>query len=306
MMEDNTFRSGFVALVGEPNVGKSTLINSFIGQKVAIVSPKAQTTRHRILGILNRDAMQIVFTDTPGFCVKGNALHQTMRRIAGHAAADADLTVLIVALRKDMALSEHEHILAQEGRRNDGKLIVALNKIDRVKGKEALLPWFEMIEKTFQPERIVPISGLTGDGLDALLSEISALMPVSDPLFPLDMHTDQAERLLCAELIREQLLLGLEQEVPHGAVVLIDEFEDLRDDVKKPICRLRGRIIVERESQKGIVVGKEGKKIKSISTKARKGMEEMLGAPVFLRLEVSVDKNWTQSEAALRRYGFES
>jgi len=304
--EDNAFRSGFVALVGEPNVGKSTLLNRLIGQKVAIVSPKAQTTRHRIMGILNKDKLQIVFTDTPGFCAKSNALTQTMRRIAGHAAADADLTILLIALRKDLELSEHEQILAEEAKRNDGKLIVVLNKIDKLKAKHDLLPWINLVQEAFAPDEILPISGMNGDGVDFLLEAVEKRLPVSEPLFPTDIHTDQAERLLCAEFIREQLLLGLDQEVPHGAAVVIDEFDDVRDNEKKPMCRLHGRIIVERDSQKGIVVGKGGAKIKSISSKARAGIEEMLGAPVFLRLQVVVDKNWTQSKAALRRYGLDA
>lgn len=302
------FRAGFVALVGRPNVGKSTLLNALLGEKVAIVTPKPQTTRTRIHGILNRPDAQIVFVDTPGVCDNRTPLRSAMRRIAGTAAADSDVALVVVEPRgQNPEVSAEDREVVQAARDGASRIIVALNKVDRIANKAALLPWMQRYTEELDLEAIVPISALKRDGLDHLLAQLLERVPESVPLFPRDLHTDRAERFLCEELVREQVLMQTQQEVPHSAAVVIESFEDLRrEDPKDPgLCRLEGRIIIERDSQKGIVVGKGGARIKSISQAARQNIEELLGSKVYLRLTVHVDSEWTRREAGLRRYGLD-
>lgn len=301
-----SFRSGFVALIGRPNVGKSTLVNRLLGEKVSIVTPKAQTTRNRIHAILNRGDGQVVFVDTPGLTAPKDALRTALRSIAGNAAADADLSLVVVEARdsETPTLSEEDQAVLKTAASGTGRLVVALNKIDRLKNKELLLPLIaQYAEKT--RASVVPISALRSEGLDVLLEEVLELLPEGPPLFPTDLHTDQAERFLVAELVREQLLYQLRDEVPHSCHVVIESFEDERDDEGGGIVHIGGRILVERDSQKGIVVGKRGATIKDVSTKAREQMEAVLHAKVFLRLQVVVAKNWTQDARMVQRYGFE-
>lgn len=300
-----TQRAGFVALVGLPNVGKSTLVNALTGQKVAIVSPKPQTTRTRITAIVTSPAAQVVLVDTPGLTGGGDALRRAMRRITQSTAATADLALVVVEATEDApALSEAERDVIAAARLGSGHIVVALNKVDRVRNKAALLPWIEVFARLEGVDVVVPISATRKDGLDALMAELESRLPVSPRLFPEDMVTDQAERVLCAELVREQLLLQTRQEVPHSAAVVIEVFEDGREGSEGGTCHIEGRIIVEREAQKGIVVGKGGQRIKSLSEKARMGIEELLACRVYLRLTVHVDKNWRDSERALQRLGY--
>ena len=205
-------------------------------------------------------------------------------------------------------LSDLDREVLVEARKGRGKIILALNKIDLIARKDALLPWMELYQREQDLAAIVPISARLGDGLDGLVRELVAVLPQSPPLFPTDLHTDQAERFLCAELVREQLLLHLREEVPYGAAVVIETFEDERRETaeggSEGLCRLTGRIYVERESQKGIVVGKGGHMIKAVSQAARHEMEPLLGCKVFLRLEVHVEPDWTSDERAVRRFGY--
>jgi len=316
------FRSGFVALVGRPNVGKSTLLNRVLGEKVAIVSPKPQTTRTRIHGIHNSDSAQVVFVDTPGLCRQSTPLHRAMRRIAGAAALDADITLLMVDPQgaDQPRLEREDRELLQAARRGSGKVLLALNKVDRIKPKQLLLPWIDFLQKEEGVQAVVPISARSGDGIDGLLAALEEMLPEGVPVFPQDLHTDQAERFLCEELVREQLLLQTHQEVPHGVAVEIESFEDLRpseppegeagegdgaQEQDPGMCRIEGRIYVERNSHKGIVVGKGGARIKAVSTAAREEMEELLGCKVFLRLTVHVERDWTRSERGVRRFGLD-
>lgn len=304
-------RSGFVALVGRPNVGKSTLLNYVLGEKVAIVSPKPQTTRTRIHGILNRPDAQLVFVDTPGLSSGKSALHKAMRRVAGEVADDAEVGLVVINIGRDespaaMRVAKEDRELVARVRKSSGQVVVAVNKVDRVQPKQRLLPWLDLYHRELQLEDIFPISARTGDGVDTLVSHVAQRLPLGEPYFPRDLHTDQAERFICQELVREQLLFQTEQEVPHSAVVVIELFEDERDDTQQGgLCRLEGRIILERDSQKGIVVGKRGVRIKEISTRARQQMEQLLGCKVYLRLTVHVDKDWTKSPVALRKYGLD-
>lgn len=308
------FRSGFAAIVGRPNVGKSTLLNALLGEKVSIVSPKPQTTRNRINGILNLPEAQIIFTDTPGLSHRSgkNRLQQTLKRVAGTAVGDSDITVVVVEIgalsadaepfvaREDLDLVTR----ARRGKPGNGDVILAVNKIDRVRPKSRLLPWIDVYGRETQVTTILPISALAGKGLTELVASIVARLPEGEPLFPQDLHTDRAERFLCAELVREQLLLQTHDEIPHSAAVVIEEFEDGRDE-GGDLCRLTGRIYVERDSQKGIVIGKKGARIRAVSEQARLGIAELLGCRVYLRLTVHVDRRWTDNARSLRRFGLE-
>jgi len=299
------FRAGFIALVGRPNVGKSTLVNALVGEKVAIVSPKPQTTRTRIHGILNRPDAQLVLVDTPGLSLADSVLRKAMSRTAGLAAADAD-HVLLVAECRDGApgLSPPDRAVIEVAKRTRGTVVVALNKIDLLARKELLLPWMQLYQDALSPTAIVPISARGHDGLGHLIDELVKVLPEGPALFPQDMHTDQAERFLCGELIREQLFLQLRQEVPYATAVVIESFEDERRENGEGLVRIEGRIYVERDSQKGIVVGKGGATIKEVSTSSRAGIETLLGCKVFLRVTVHVDPDWTDSEREVRRFGY--
>jgi len=304
-MSASGFRAGFVALVGRPNVGKSTLVNALVGEKVAIVSPKPQTTRTRIHGILNLPAAQLVLVDTPGLSLADSALRKAMSRTTGLAAEDADHVLLVAECRDGApALSPADKTVVDIARKTRGTVVVALNKVDLLPRKELLLPWMQLYQDTLGPAAIVPISAKVHDGLERLLDELVKVLPESPPLFPQDLHTDQAERFLCAELIREQLFLQLRQEVPYATAVVVETFEDERRDDGAGLVRIEGRIYVERESQKGIVVGKGGATIKAVSTSSRGEIEALLGCKVFLRVTVHVDPDWTDSEREVRRFGY--
>lgn len=297
-------RSGFCALLGRPNVGKSTLINQLVGTKVAIVTPKPQTTRNRILGIINEPQAQLILVDTPGLSQGAGPLRQALARSAGSAVSDADVTVVVAEVNgRDPALNEEDLAVLAAAKRGPKNVILALNKIDRVPDRRALLPYMATYSEAYDLAAIVPISARTGDGLDTLMQRIIALLPEGPALFPDDMHTDQAERFLCAEMVREQLLYRTQQEVPHSCHVVIEVFEDDRANSKRPFVHLEGRIIVERDSQKAIIIGQGGATIKAVSTAARASIEYILGCQVFLRLSVHVDARWTTRPDALRRYG---
>ncbi len=312
MTQDKSFVAGFVAVLGRPNVGKSTLVNTLLGEKISIVSPKPQTTRHRIHGMLNFPEAQLVLVDTPGFCKEGGPLHRAMRQSAGAAAADADVNLVVVDVgtARDDVISDADHEVLRTATRPGSTLLLALNKIDLLARKDALLPWMSRYTEAYQPAAMVPICARSGDGLDTLLHEMVSRLPKGPALFPTDMHTDQAERFICAELIREQLLYKTHEEVPHTCMVTIEAFEDgrphLQDDAQGDPgrCYIEARIYVERDSQKGIVIGKRGQQIKTIGTVARQRVSELLGCPVELRMTVHVDPHWTQKEQALRAYGF--
>jgi GTP-binding protein Era len=295
-------RAGFVALVGRPNVGKSTLVNTLLGQKVSIVTPKPQTTRTRIQGILTLPEAQIVLVDTPGLGGGQGALKVAMQRVAGDAAADSDAALVVVEIRGTKPeITPEDRAVLIEARKSRGKIVVAVNKVDKIKDKPTLLPWLQKLSEEFVDSPLIPISAKSGDGLDVLVGELVKVLPESPDLFPADLVTDQAERVLAAELVREQLLLRTQAEVPHSAAVVIEVFEDERGADGKGMCRLEGRIYVERESQKAIVVGKSGRQIKDISTAARKAIEDMLGCKVFLKMTVHVDPDWTRTDRGVRR-----
>jgi GTP-binding protein Era len=287
------FKSGFVAIVGRPNAGKSTLVNTLVGQKVAIVSPKPQTTRNRIQGILNRDDAQIVLVDTPGIHRPENVLSRMMMDELQHALEGIDILSLIVDATADFGAGDRFSIQWVE--RFHGPVYLLLNKVDRIH-KQLLLPMIERYSKVFAFAEIFPISALTGAGCLDLVNSWLTRLPEAPPHFPADQFTDQPERFLAAELVREKAILITREEVPHAIAVLVDNFEET-----EKLTRIRATIYVEREGQKGILIGKGGATIKKIGTQARQELETILGAKIFLELMVKVQPNWRQNSAIVRQ-----
>ncbi len=286
------YRAGFVAIVGRPNAGKSTFVNRVVGQKVAIVTDKPQTTRNRIQGIVTTAKGQIVFIDTPGLHDADSALgRQMMREVA---AALEGIDVLLLMVDASRALPYADSMLLERAKRFHGKTILALNKIDRVP-KTKLLPLIDALQKTFEFAAIVPISALKGAGLPELQKEILERLPESEPYFPEDQITDQPERFLAAEIIREKAIKIMYHEVPYALAVFIDKFEEL-----PRLTRIEVTLNVERDSQKKILIGEKGSVLKKIGTEARKELEELLGTKVYLQTYVKVAPNWRENPQRVR------
>jgi GTP-binding protein Era len=288
-----SFRSGFVAIVGRPNAGKSTLVNTLVGRKVAIVSPRPQTTRNRIQGIVNRDDAQIVLIDTPGIHQPQNVLSRQMMDEAQHALEGVDVLSLIVDASVDFGAGDEFSL--EWVRRFHGPTFLLLNKVDRVR-KQLLLPLIERYAALYDFAEVFPISALTGEGCASLVDSWLARLPESPPYFPPDQFTDQPERFLAAELIREKAIVATREEVPHAIAVLLDSFEE-----KKELVKIRATLYVEREGQKGILIGKRGETMKKIGTQARREIESILGTHIFLELFVKVQPNWRQNAALVRQ-----
>ena len=281
-------KSGFVAIVGRPNAGKSTLINALVGAKVSIVTAVPQTTRNRILGIVNRPGAQIVFMDTPGIHKPLSRLNNQMMRFVRAALEDRDLALLIVDAAAKFGKGD-EYAL-QLLREYAPKTILLLNKIDRI-AKPRLLPLIERYSKLHEFEEIIPVSARSGDGLEAMLAEVIKRLPEGPALFPLDMYTDQPERFLASEIIREKVIQQTQQEMPYVTAVLIDEFVE-----SDTMTRIHSTIVVERDSQKPIVIGAGGHRIKEIGTAARHELEKLFPPKVFLQLFVKVQPNWRDDQ----------
>lgn len=281
--------SGFVAIVGRPNAGKSTLINALVGAKVSIITPVPQTTRNRILGIVNRPHAQVVFMDTPGIHRPLSRLNQQMMSFVRQALRDRDLTVLIVDASQKFGKGDQYalHLLKEYSAR----AILALNKID-VLPKTRLLPLIDRYSKLHDFEEVFPISALRGDGLEDLLQAVIRLLPEGPAYFPPDTYTDQPERFLAAELIREQVIRHTRQELPYVSAVLVEEFKET-----STMTSIRATIVVEKESQRPIVIGAAGSMIKAIGTEARKELEKLLPPKVFLELFVKVEPRWRDNPA---------
>lgn len=291
-------KAGLVALVGRPNAGKSTLLNRLVGQKVAIVSDKPQTTRHRILGVRNATGGQIVFIDTPGIHKPQHRMNQRMVDDALRCLRDADAAVLMVDATSRPGSGDQ--FVVEAVRRVRVPTVLALNKADAIH-KPRLLPLIQHYAQAADFKAIVPISALTGDGLPALETEILAALPEGEPLYPGDYLTDQTERTLAAELVREKVLLHTHDELPFTTAVLIDSFEEPTAPGKP--TRIFASILVDHDSQKPIVVGKGGSMIKRIGTEARQDLEKMLDGPVYLDLHVKVREDWRDDERILNEIG---
>ncbi len=298
-MTETPYRCGFVAVVGRPNVGKSTLINALVGHKVSIVTAKPQTTRHRILAVHSGDDAQILFVDTPGLHRSANkAMNRLMNRTAAAALADADLILFVseAGRWKD----EDADVLARI--RESGRPAFALlNKVDAVKPREAVLGALAEMSDRHEFAELIPISAQKGDNLDELLAAIPKWLPESPPLFPEEMRTDRGKEFYAAEIIREKLTLQLHQELPYGLTVQIERYDEAGEQID-----IGAIIWVERDSQKGIVVGRQGAKLKQIGRAARLELNELLGRRVHLELWVKVKQNWADSEQDLRSLGFDS
>jgi len=285
-------RAGFVAIIGRPNAGKSTLVNRFVGQKVAIVTSKPQTTRNRIQGIVTRPEGQIVFIDTPGLHEADTVMNRQMMREV--AAALEGIDVLLMMVDASRTLPHADSMLLERGKRFAGKAILALNKIDRVP-KPKLLPLMDAFAKEFPFAALVPISALKGDGCEELLREILKNLPEGEPFFPEDQVTDQPERFLVGEIIREKAIDLTYHEVPHALAVVVDQFEELPN-----LLRVHITMHVERDSQKKILIGHKGEMLKKIGTAARKELETLLGTKVFLGLFVKVAPDWRENPQKVR------
>ncbi|HET9158935.1 MAG TPA: GTPase Era [Myxococcaceae bacterium] len=307
--------SGFAALLGRPNVGKSTLLNRLVGEKIAIVSPKPQTTRTRITGVVTRPEGQVAFVDTPGIHEARGALNKAMVEAALAALEDVDLVLLLVepALGPDGKTPEVTpgvRAILERLARVKKPVLLVVNKVDTVP-KPLLLPFVTALAQVRPFDEVLFVSALTGDGLDRLLSTTLARLPEGPPLFDAETFTDQQESGLAAELIREQVLRHTRQEVPHSSAVVIDAFDESERAPlpgSKPgglqgLVRIHATLFVERESQKAIVIGKRGAMLKTIGTDARKSLERLLGAHVYLDLRVKVEPRWTESERGLRKVG---
>jgi len=291
-------KSGFVSLVGRPNAGKSTLLNRFVGEKIAIVSDKPQTTRHRIVGVRNAPGGQIVFIDTPGI---HKPLHRMNRRMVDAATSTLrEVDVVVLVVDASVRPGSGDDFVLKLLRQSKARCILALNKVDMIR-KPQLLPLIAHYAKAFDFAAIVPVSAVTGEGQEALEQEVLAALPEGEPLYPEDYLTDQTQRRLTAELIREKVLHHTRDELPYTTAVVIDQFEEPSAD--QAITRIYASILVDHDSQKPIVIGKGGEMIKRIGTEARQDLERLLDGRVFLDLHVKVRQDWRDDERLLDEMG---
>jgi GTP-binding protein Era len=292
------FKAGFISVLGRPNVGKSTLFNSLLGEKIAIISSKPQTTRNRILGIRNMEGGQLIFLDTPGIHPGKSKLSERMVSTALESGRDADVLLFLIDASSPLVEEERRMVDSLKGSR--GVRFLVINKIDLVK-KESLLPIMDQYQKLHPFEKIIPVSAVTGDGVSLLLKEILKVLPESPPYYPDDMITDQTERFLVSEMIREKVIEQSYQEIPFSTAVSIETFKERPE---KDLVVIKGTIHVERDSQRKIIIGRGGQKLKKIGERARREIETFLGKKIFLELWVNVEKNWTQNPRTLDRLGY--
>ena len=291
------FKSGFVAIIGMANVGKSTLLNALAGQKIAIVSDKPQTTRNRILAIYNDKEHQIIFTDTPGVHKPHNKLGEFMAKSVSEAINDVDIAVFVADATKK--ITDAERNVIEEIEKSGADKMLVINKTDLVK-KEELLPIIADYSSLGDFTAIVPMSARTGDGVDILLDELKRALPEGPKFYDDEIITDQQEKQIAAEIIREKLLWFLDKEVPHGIAVEIEKMQELPE-----ITRIYAVIYCEKASHKGIIIGKNGEMLKKIATRARGDIEKMLDKKVYLELWVRVKNDWRNSEKMIKNFGFE-
>ncbi len=312
MSASSPYRSGSVAVIGRPNVGKSTLTNALVGAKVSITSNRPQTTRHRLLGIAtfaagkDRPAGQIVLVDTPGLHKQqgkfsASAMSRVMNRAARGALEEVDAALMVV----EAGRWDEEDTLAYNVLRDAGiPVVLVVNKVDRIKEKAAMLPFLSEVAQDREFAAVHPVSALKRNGLEALVKDVLALLPEQPPMFGEDEITDRSERFLAAELVREQLMRQLGAELPYATTVEIENFTT-EDSPKGELARIGAVIWVERESQKAIVIGKGGARLKDIGSKARQQMEHLFGRKVFLETWVRVREGWSDDETALKAFGYE-
>ena len=293
------FKSGFIAIAGPPNVGKSTLLNAMIGRKISITSEKPQTTRNRIAGIAHRQNAQLIFLDTPGIHLTRKTFNQKMVDVAFSAIDDVDLILLVADAAKPEPKSEKMILERLEKKRNQ-PVMLAVNKIDIVK-KPNLLPLIDKWDRAYPFESIYPVSAITGTQVEEMMAAIEALLPEGPPYYPPEMVTDVQEEFILTEIIREKVFHLTEEEIPFSTAVAIDLIEE---DDEIDLVRVYAKIHVERDSQKKIIIGKNGSKLREIGKAARLEMKRMMGMPVYLKLFIRVEKNWSRDARALRRLGY--
>jgi len=296
--QNSTFHCGYVAIVGRPNVGKSTLLNRILGQKISITADRPQTTRHRILGVKTSETRQVVYVDTPGLHLGGKrAINRYMNRAASSSITDVDAIIFVVDRTK--WTDEDEHVL-DKLKQVSVPIFLVINKIDHVKDKDILLPHLTMLAGKHNFYQMIPISARLGDGVPPLEAEVEKILPESPPFFPSEQVTDRSERFMASELVREKLMRSLSQELPYSTTVEIEKFS-MEDNVR----HIHAIIWVERDGQKGIIIGKKGAQLKRIGELARKDMERAFDGKVFLQLWVKVRSGWADDERALRSLGYQ-
>ena len=298
-MSKRLFHSGYAALIGRPNAGKSTLLNRLVGEKIAAVSNKPQTTRHKIQGIVTRENGQIVFVDTPGVHKPGFQLNRRMMA----AVHDALLSVDVVVLIRDASVStgNGDKFVLDLVKESEKPSVLVLNKIDKIKDKSVLLPLIDLYRKEYEFAAILPVSGLKGDAVDNLLDQIVTQLPEGDPIFAQDELTDQPMRVLIAEMVREKILETTGEEIPYVTAVVTEVYDETDPGLLRIFCA----IYVERASQKKIIIGKQGSRLKDVGTKARLEFENLSGQKVFLKLFVKVVEDWRNREQTLDELGLD-
>lgn len=289
-----TFKSGFVSIVGKPNVGKSSLMNKLMGENLSIISAKAQTTRHRIMGILNGADFQVVYSDTPGILEPKYSLHEAMMSFVKVSLEDADAILLVVALE-----DAYEPELFDRFKRFQTPIVLVINKIDQAKGSQVVDKVSYWKEQLPDVKKILTVSAQTGANVDQVFPAVLEFIPVHPPFFPEDEYTDRTERFFASEIIREKIFLNYDQEIPYSAEVSITSFKDEAD-----IIRIMATIYVERDSQKGIIIGKAGASLKKVGTEARKDMEKFFNKKIFLETHVKVAENWRKEKFKLKQFGY--
>ena len=300
MDENQNFKSGYVSIIGAPNVGKSTLLNAILGQKLAIVTPKPQTTRNQIRGILTTDTHQIIFVDTPGLMNPKYRLQSEMVRTAYGALADADVVLFVVDVTHPN--SDIEDTILKRLKRVKLTTILVLNKVDVIE-KPALFPILENYSQKFEFAHIIPISALTTDGVPVLLEQIKEYLPLGPQYFPEDQLSDLPERFFIAETVREKIMLTTQREIPYASAVVVEEFEKRQTNKSTEIIYIRAIVYAERQTQKQIIIGKGGKLIKRVGVLARADIEKFLDARVFLELYVTVKADWRKDARKLMELG---
>jgi GTPase len=294
---NDPYHAGRVAVIGRPNVGKSTLLNRLVGQAISVTSRKAQTTRYCITGIVTTAGAQIAFVDTPGYQLEHvSVLNRAMNRAVARSLPDTDVTLWVVEALKFDGRDRCLQSLARPGK----PLVVAVNKIDRLRDRNALLPFFQELDQKVRPNAIVPVSARRGTGLATLVSVLTPLLPPGSPLFGDDDLTTMSERELAAELIREQLFRLYGEELPYACAVEIESFQ-----AKRAVQAIQAVILVEKESQKAIVIGRRGEKLKEVASNARRRMEQLFGSKVHLSVWVKCRPGWMDDERTLRHLGFD-
>lgn len=294
---EQPFRSGFVAIVGRPNVGKSTLMNHILGQKISITSSKPQTTRHRILGIKTDERSQTIYVDTPGLHLDAKkAMNRYMNRAAASSLENVELILFVVDVNR---WTEEDDNVLKRVREQKTPVVLVLNKIDQVKDKEQLLPLLQELSSRMKFSDVIPLSALKGKNVGELEKIVYGALPEASPMFPEEYVTDRSERFLAAEIVREKLMRSLGKELPYSTTVEIEQFNE-----EEGLLRIGALIWVERQSQKKIVIGKGGERLKEIGSMARKDMERLFGEKVFLQLWVKVKEGWSDNERLLSSLGY--